>query len=117
MKWPPNEPAPYYRLVIHLARLWDYSSCSEAMLKTWLARHLLAEANPDCAMWSKAAAKNAVGAADEWSAGDMAAAAAAGLKPLGPYSCSLAEAGWCCTAVFLLCCPVLWLPFFLVWLH
>jgi hypothetical protein len=73
--------------------MWDYSSCPEAQLKTWLARHLIAEANPQCSMWDRSAASNAVPGPDGWSEGDRAAAAAAGLQPLGPYSCSLADAG------------------------
>jgi hypothetical protein len=92
-RWPQHQPAPYFRLVMHLDRLWDYCTCPEAQLKTWLARHLIAEANPHCCMWDSSAAADAAPGADGWSEGDRAAAAAAGLQPLGPYSGSLADAG------------------------
>jgi hypothetical protein len=92
-RWPNHQPAPYYRLIMHIDRLWDYCSCPEAQLKTWLAKHLIAAANPGCNMWDSTAAADAAPGADGWSEGDRAAAAAAGLQPLGPYSCSLADAG------------------------
>ncbi|KAF6248605.1 hypothetical protein COO60DRAFT_1466585, partial [Scenedesmus sp. NREL 46B-D3] len=91
-RWARHEAAPYSRLVMHLGRLWDYCSSPEAQLKTWLARHLLAEANPRCAMWDGSAAGSAAPGAEGWSEGDRAAAVAAGLPALGPYSCSLADA-------------------------
>jgi hypothetical protein len=46
---------PYARLVNHSERLWDYDSCTEAQLKIWLARHLIASENSGegyrCAGW------------------------------------------------------------------
>eukprot|EP00775_Hariotina_reticulata_P002693 gene2693-2993_t len=73
---------PYARFVSHLARLWEYNSCPEAQMKTWLARHLLALGNPGCHMWSKSAA--ALAAFDD---------GADGLKPYGRYGCLLSDAG------------------------
>lgn len=78
-----NNKAPYARLVSHLHRLWDYDSCVEAQLKVWLAKHLLAKNNPECHMWSASASKTAVyhvGRGFWW-------------QPMGPYTCTMAEAG------------------------
>jgi hypothetical protein len=44
-KFDAQEPASYGRLVNHLQRLWQYEACDEAVLKVWLAHHLLAREN------------------------------------------------------------------------
>jgi hypothetical protein len=45
-RYPAAAPAPYARVVSQLQRLWEYGDSVEAQLKVWLARHLLARANP-----------------------------------------------------------------------
>jgi hypothetical protein len=83
-KYNVKQPTAYALLVNHVrARLWDYDACVESQLKVWLAHHLLRSANARCSMWDASAARPIADAPPRARDGRL----------LGPYSCSLEEAG------------------------
>lgn len=102
-RWYADKPVPYSRIIMHINRLWDYTTCPAAQLKIWLAHQLISAANPACKMWGKSAAtaiaeddysEGAGSSSSSWNASSSSSSSNGGVRsPFGKYSCQLCKAG------------------------